>query len=188
MDDYEEQREIVRPATSRLDSLKARLAATESEKVEAEKAIAPEEREEIELRRSIVRAEEERDKARRDKAELQLERELELAIEQHPKLRLTTLLIDDYLDRFVLRANHKAAEVWQDKIARSAHNKKIDRSLAGRVYALSSIVMWNGTDLSDPLSSGGDLAQHLKNNCGLVTSIIGAAWELTGASSEARKS
>lgn len=173
---------------SKLEGLRAKLAQAESARAMAESAITAEEREEIEIRRSIALAEEQREKAEIEKRELDLERRYEAACEEEPSAKITSLLVDDYPDSFVIRHSSAAYAKWETEITAAANNKKLDKARISRSYAVASVIDWNGLDLSDPMSPGGDLVEYLKRNPGIVTSIVNAAAKLAGAFSEARKS
>lgn len=177
------------PKSTGLDALRAQLRQAEHDRDEAEAALTDEDREEIEVRRRIAEVEQERAKADLQKRELELERRLQKVREEHPKWMIDGLLIEQYPDSFVLRANHRAYDEWSTQIAKAAHSKKIDRAAESRKFAAACVVDWNGHDVSETISHrAGELITFLKNNAGIVDAIVTAGARLTGAFNRARKS
>lgn len=173
---------------SRIEDLKARLEREKVAAAQAKAALTDEEREEITLRQQIASEAAERAKAELDKRELDLERRLDAARERFPGDRIVSLLIEEAADSYVVRHSGAAYQQWEKQLTAAATNKKIDKTQASLAYALASVVDWNGLDLSDDFAPAGDLAAHLGQEPGQVTSIVNAAAALAGAFSEARKS
>jgi hypothetical protein len=174
---------------SRLDQLRQKLAAAEVARDVATAALTEDEKGEIELRRELARVEDERREAELDKRTIDLDRRVDAAREAHPDAKITSLLIDDYDDTFVLMHSDKAYQAYEKFLVKSFTDKKVDMTIRRREFAVASVIDWNGTtDFSLSSTAGGELMEHLKRNSGLVSSIAFAAGSLAGANAEARKS
>jgi hypothetical protein len=178
-------------APDRMAQLRARLEQAKVARDAAVSAISDEERAEIEMRRQLSEVDDERDQAEIEKRELELDQRYEAACAAYPDDKITSVLIEEYPDSFVVKHSPRAYAQWEAQITKvtRGRKKKVDKAKISRDYAISSVIDWNGEDLSDPLTSrGGALVTYLTKNSGIVTSIVNAAAGLAGAHSEARKS
>jgi hypothetical protein len=176
---------------SRMVQLRAKLEQAKVARDAAVSAISDEERAEIEMRRQLAEVDDERDQAELEKRELDLDQRYEAACEAYPDDKITSVLIEEYPDSFVIRHSPRAFAQWEAQITQvtRGRKKKLDKPKISRDYTVASVIDWNGEDLSDPLTSrGGALVAYLTKNPGIVTSILNAAAGLAGAHSEARKS
>lgn len=175
---------------SRLDALRARLGKAEMARDAAKAALTEDDNKEIELRRQLDAADEERREHELAKREIDVDRREEAAKEHHgPKAKITSLVVEEYPDSFVLMHEAKAFAAWEAKSVAALTNKRLKKAEIGRTYAMASVIDWNGqTDFTLSSPTGGELNNYLKQNPGIVTSIVNAVAKLAGAFQEARKS
>lgn len=169
----------VGPAPSRLDAMRAKLAAAEKARDIATASITEDERAEIEIRAATARADEEREAAERAKRDLDLARRAERAIEAAPHAKITTFAPQGYSDTFVLQFMSHAHAAWQTAIQAKAQNKAVDIPDTHRKFAAACVIDWNGiVDFNG--DAGHRLNAFLKEHGGIVTGITLKLSEFSG--------
>jgi hypothetical protein len=167
---------------------KARLAASEKLRADAEASLTSDEKDEIAFREAESKNKAVARDIAEQKRDLDVAHRLEAAIERRGKDDVRPVVIKGSPHSFIVKANSAAHSTWETKIAESATNKKLRKPEINREYAVASIEDWNGKlGFEKDASIGYDLMKFFEQNDGMVTPILNAAAELNGFLAEEAK-
>ena len=167
---------------------KARIAASEKLRLDAEASLTADEKDEIAAREIEAKNRAIAQDIADQKRDLDVAHRLEAARERRGKDDVRSVVIKGSVHTFIVKANSAAHSTWETKIAEAATNKKLRKPDINREYAVASIEDHNGViGFEKDSSLGYDLMKFLEKNDGMVTPILNAAAELNGFLAEEAK-
>jgi hypothetical protein len=168
---------------------KARIAASEKARKDAEESLTPADKDEISFRETEAKNKAAAQDILDAKRDMDVARRLEAAIERRGVNDVRSVIIKGSTHSFIVKANPGAHSKWEEKIAEAATNKKLRKQEINAEYAVQSVEDWNGvTGFDKDGSLGYDLIKFFEKNGGMVTPVLNAAALLNGFFAEEAKS